>query len=428
MKLIYCLAIILCPYGNMAQPIKPLNIGDEVPDIELTNVYNYPLSTIHLSDLKGKLVILDFWSTWCGACIESFPKMATLQKEFGDELQVLLINTYNGDSAGRVKPFFEKRKQRTGLGMELPYSLLQTSLAEYFPYKFIPHYVWIDKAGKVIATTSQLEVTHSNIKAAIENNNTAMHTKQDMLDFNPDVSLFVNGNGGTGNEYVYRSIFTHYIEGIGNATGLTRNDSGKIIRFYMFNASLGMLLRTAYSSQMKYSPGRIINELKNPSLFYPQNDGDTSFYKNRYCYEIDMAAATLDSIFKCIREDIARVFHVIVKNEQRLVKCLVLRATEKLHNSKSRGGEGIVSLEKSDLKKYIHNQPVSTLAAILNDLPAFKDVTVIDNTGIAYNIDLEFPQSLFDMDIPSLQKKLEAAGFVFTEEKRKLDVAVITDN
>ena len=92
--------------GAQSPPIKALTIGDTVPDITITNVYNYPASTIHLSDLKGKLVILDFWSTWCGACIEAFPKMEKLQKEFGDQLQVILVNTYEGDTIQRVKSFF----------------------------------------------------------------------------------------------------------------------------------------------------------------------------------------------------------------------------------------------------------------------------------------------------------------------------------
>src|SRR6185312_10987349 len=69
--------------------LKPLSIGDTVPDITLTNVYNYPSSTIKLSDLKGKLVILDFWSTWCGSCIEAMPESEKLQNGFGNKIQII---------------------------------------------------------------------------------------------------------------------------------------------------------------------------------------------------------------------------------------------------------------------------------------------------------------------------------------------------
>ena len=67
MKYIIGVMVILLPIlsGAQSQPVKALKIGDTVPDITITSVYNYPASTIHLSDLKGKLVILDFWATWC---------------------------------------------------------------------------------------------------------------------------------------------------------------------------------------------------------------------------------------------------------------------------------------------------------------------------------------------------------------------------
>jgi thiol-disulfide isomerase/thioredoxin len=35
---------------------------------------------------NGKLMILDFWATWCGACISKFPKLDSLQKKYADKL------------------------------------------------------------------------------------------------------------------------------------------------------------------------------------------------------------------------------------------------------------------------------------------------------------------------------------------------------
>lgn len=71
---------ILLPILSPAQStsILPLTIGDKVPDIVLNHVINYKAGDIKLSDFKGKLVILDFWSSWCGACIALFPHMDSL--------------------------------------------------------------------------------------------------------------------------------------------------------------------------------------------------------------------------------------------------------------------------------------------------------------------------------------------------------------
>jgi len=71
------------PSAVQAQ-IKPLKIGDMVPDevwkLPL-NVLNHPAgkTVITLNDYKGNVIILDFWATWCGACIASFPKARKIQ-------------------------------------------------------------------------------------------------------------------------------------------------------------------------------------------------------------------------------------------------------------------------------------------------------------------------------------------------------------
>lgn len=55
-------------------------IGGEAPDIEF--VWASDGKVGHLSDLKGKVVVLDFWATWCGPCVASFPNIRELQKRY----------------------------------------------------------------------------------------------------------------------------------------------------------------------------------------------------------------------------------------------------------------------------------------------------------------------------------------------------------
>src|SRR5688572_7574854 len=64
---------------------KGLQVGNKMPDIPLGVVINNKTGKTRFSEFKGKLLILDFWDTYCSSCIEGFPKMVQLQKEFGDK-------------------------------------------------------------------------------------------------------------------------------------------------------------------------------------------------------------------------------------------------------------------------------------------------------------------------------------------------------
>ncbi len=70
-------------------PAHAVEPGQQVPDIELSGVPG----VTKLSDLRGKVVYVDFWASWCAPCKQSFPWMDEMQRKYADRgLRIVAIN------------------------------------------------------------------------------------------------------------------------------------------------------------------------------------------------------------------------------------------------------------------------------------------------------------------------------------------------
>ncbi len=175
-------AIVLCGLfiHVYSQPVKPLNIGDTLTNTNFTYSLNDQIYTGSLPDKNGKLTILDFWATWCSSCIKVLPKVEALQKEMGDRVQFVLVNTKNsGDDPAKIRNFFLKWKARYGAELSLASVEQDTLLGALFPHQLVPHYVWIDAGGKIVAFIGAEQVTAANIKAVLEKAQAEIAMKKD---------------------------------------------------------------------------------------------------------------------------------------------------------------------------------------------------------------------------------------------------------
>ena len=78
--------------------------GEEAPDFELHTIDG---EVIKLSDYLGKIVIIDFWATWCGPCRMAIPELVDLQNEYKDDLVIIGISLDQPYTQGNLKPFIE---------------------------------------------------------------------------------------------------------------------------------------------------------------------------------------------------------------------------------------------------------------------------------------------------------------------------------
>ena len=75
----------------------PNLVGHPAPEFSITDSDR----TVSLRDLRGKVVVLNFWATWCPPCVEEMPSLIAMQKQMKDKVTVLAVSTDESESAYR---------------------------------------------------------------------------------------------------------------------------------------------------------------------------------------------------------------------------------------------------------------------------------------------------------------------------------------
>src|SRR6516225_9509532 len=101
--------------------------------------------TVDLSDLRGKLVLINLWATWCEPCLREMPSLERLQSRLGDKIVVVAISEDRGGSK-TVEPFIGK----LGLKSVKIYLDPKSAMERAFKVQGLPTSFLIDREGRVL--------------------------------------------------------------------------------------------------------------------------------------------------------------------------------------------------------------------------------------------------------------------------------------
>lgn len=103
---------------------------------------------VSFASLKGKVVLVDVWATWCGPCRAEFPNLKQLEKDVeGKPIQIVSIST---DSEKDKEKWLKMIKDENLGGMQL-YAGQDNEFSKYYKVNTIPRFLVFDKNGKIVS-------------------------------------------------------------------------------------------------------------------------------------------------------------------------------------------------------------------------------------------------------------------------------------
>jgi thiol-disulfide isomerase/thioredoxin len=151
-------SIFIDTYTKTYNKIKSLSKGNPSPSFKYKN---YKGSTTSLADLKGKLIYIDIWATWCGPCKAQIPYLAKLEEKFHNQNIVFVsISIDKPKDEGKWIAMIENKKMG---GVQLMAdNAWKSSIVKDYVIKGIPRFILLDEKGNIIEANSSRPMVYNS--------------------------------------------------------------------------------------------------------------------------------------------------------------------------------------------------------------------------------------------------------------------------
>lgn len=407
-------------------------IGKPLPNFYFNVVEHYKEKTITASSLRGKHVIIEFWTRYCSNCVAGFQHLNSLQAKYKDNLQFLLVGYADTKMGESAKIMYEKFRAKYNLQLPVVYD---SAVFTDFGISSVPHTLWIDPMGVVQAITYSQHVTASNIDKFIMNEKLALEYKpndfENTAEVSPAPTAIVNATDK--NNALINSVLSGYTPKTSSVSYINNN---KALGFYtdeeikLVNVPLDIVYLCAYGDTIpSYTPSephyglwssKAVLAMKDTSQFI----SDRKKGINLFSYQLSVKQGTSKLAMQTIMQTVlAAQFGYEVQIEKRLMPCWILTAEKEVAAKYKTAGKQ--SYNESNFGRiYFRNMPTSFLIRLIwgqhpNQLP------IIDRTGIEHAIDLDFNVILTDFE--DVRQRLADLGFRLKKDLAPMQVLVIKD-
>jgi uncharacterized protein (TIGR03435 family) len=366
-----------------------LKIGSPAPQLKLTRFIQPSTGALsNWQDLKGKVVVLEFWATWCSPCIPAMDHLNELAQKFkGKPIEFIAIT----DEDEAVITQYLKKKPFSG-------SIALDEKHETFSaYQFagIPHSVVIDDKGNIAAITFPKEITETALDDLLAGKSLSLPVKQAIgADLKWDDELVKDD-----------TLFQVIIRASYAITGGFRPQRGRLT---FDGASLRNALMGAYNVAYVRS---VFN--------FPGSEADA-----KYRISVAVPKGQENLLYTTLQKALQDTFGIQARRERREMDVFVLKVIDDkkdvLKPSQSTGETSGFGSGKIYAKK-------QTLLKLSEFLENFKGKPVVDETNLKEKYDWELVYSSADPNLltNSLRERL---GLELVQAKRQIEVFVFDKN
>ncbi len=403
---------------------KDLRVGDSLP----ASTHSY-LTHYGGQPNEGKIILLDFWATWCSPCIAMIPKVQALQEEFARDIAIIPV-TYQSEA--EVNSFLARLKRQKGYSIQVSMIVKDSLLHSLFAHTSLPHYVWISPKGKVLAITDHSEVNATTIQRLLQQETLTLKEKRDepKVAYQKQKPFVFEENGAKVSNLLYHSLATGYVPGLSGGISFQAEDSLKGPRITCRNIDIKTLYKWAYGERKDFFHRNRIEVSVRDSLplLFQIDDFKTWMKSHTYGYELQLLKGASEAqLFATMREDLKRLFPYKVSLQIKPRRCYVLSQTSSSQKFKSKGGTSKVAFDCFDGQGiWLANDSFSKLLSNLNGYYQQNSrLPFTDGTNYQGKVDLKLQCSLSSLD--DLNKALADYDLAFEEKEVLVSVLVIED-
>ena len=367
--------------------VTTLRIGDVAPEIKVEKLLQAPPDAqTAATTLKGKVVVVEFWATWCLPCVPAIAHLNQVAAKFKDKPVQFIAITDEGDES-LVKKFLNEQPIRGWVGLDTDGSVFRAYKAGGRP-----HTVLVDRDGKIAAITYAEKVTAAVLDNLVAGKLVSLPLKP--LGDSPDVDL-----AKTAGELFQATIQPS--TGSGPLYGGMLIAPGRI-------ESDGVPLLPAIVTAYRTSNHRTVEGVPLPKEFYK--------------FKVLVPKGREELVYPVFQQALEVTFGLKVRREMREADVFVLSLgsdkrsslnPSQASGSSERNDRGFVRAKK---------QPIKKLVDLLEGM--FLRAPVVDETGLTaeYDWDLPYNRASNNVLLDAIRTQL---GLEVVTAKRRIEFLVI---